>query len=200
MKQEAFVHVFDSPTGHYLYDVNSDDILKIPYDVFAFLQAQEDVEQTNSVRQYLDMLKRKGFLKSKHVEKSEHGMTEIMPFALNSKLSQLVLQITQSCNLRCNYCAYSGEYKNRVHSQKQMSFEIAKKSIDFLIQHSKDTKSLSIGFYGGEPFLRFDFIKKCVDYADSIAEGRVIRYNTTTNGTMFRCQFQRLQTQEHDFP
>lgn len=184
MRQEAFIHVFCTPTGHYLYDVNSDDILKIPYDVFSFLRAQDDVKPTEGVCQYLDMLKAKGFLKSKRVEKSEHGMTEIMPYALNNKLSQLVLQITQSCNLRCNYCAYSGEYKNRVHSQKQMSFETAQKSIDFLIRHSKDSKSLSIGFYGGEPFLRFDFIKKCVDYADSKAEGRVIRYNTTTNGTL----------------
>jgi uncharacterized protein len=39
---------------------------------------------------------------------------------LKSKLKQVVLQITQKCNLRCDYCAYSGSYIGRRHSKKIM--------------------------------------------------------------------------------
>jgi len=43
---------------------------------------------------------------------------------------------------------------------------------------------VTIGFYGGEPMLEFDLIKKCVAYAESQVEGKVIKFNMTTNGTI----------------
>jgi uncharacterized protein len=101
-----------------------------------------------------------------------------------NKLSQLILQVTQSCNLRCEYCIYSGEYKQRTHSQRQMSWEIAKKGIDYLISHSRDSEIIMISFYGGEPFLRFEFMKQCTEYAKQAGEGKEILFNITTNGTI----------------
>lgn len=97
----------------------------------------------------------------------------------------MILQVTQQCNLRCEYCAFSGIYKeNRVHSGNRMSFETAKRAIDFYLEHSVDTPSAFIGFYGGEPLLEFDLIKKCVNYVKKTIEGKKIYFNLTTNGTL----------------
>ncbi len=47
-----------------------------------------------------------------------------------------------------------------------MDISTAFKGIDFLINHSKNVNKIDIAFYGGEPLLEFDFIKKCINYAE----------------------------------
>lgn len=55
-----------------------------------------------------------------------------------------------------------------------MSETIAIRAIDFLIEHSRESDSVSIGFYGGEPLLEFELIRKCVEYAADHIEGKYI--------------------------
>ena len=187
-EKNPFFHVFQTSEGSYLFDVNTDRILKISKDVYKYLYSIESGITTQvepSVHKYVENLKNEGYLSSNRVKQTEHPATELLPYYINNKINFITLQITQSCNLRCSYCVYSGKYKNRNHSQKTMSRETAQKAIDYYINHSKDTKSLSIGFYGGEPLLCMEMIKYCVEYADKNAEGREIRYSITTNGTLF---------------
>lgn len=113
-----------------------------------------------------------------------------------SNLSQIELEVTQSCNLRCSYCIYSGRYEDfRIHSKKKMSFEIAKRSLDYffsLICSPKRTKRIGdiyIGFFGGEPLLAFDLIKKCVEYVNNkLLNKRFLKdkiwFHITTNGVL----------------
>ncbi|QNU67333.1 Cys-rich peptide radical SAM maturase CcpM [Ruminiclostridium herbifermentans] len=103
---------------------------------------------------------------------------------LQSKLGMITLQVTQQCNLRCKYCAYSGEYDNRIHSNKRLSFETAKKGIDFLFEHSYNSEQVGVGFYGGEPLLEFELIKKCIEYSEANSEGKELIFSITTNGTL----------------
>jgi uncharacterized protein len=41
-----------------------------------------------------------------------------------------------------------------------------------------------IGFYGGEPLMRFSFIKDCVDYSRKIIKGKELKFNMTTNAVL----------------
>lgn len=185
---KPFFHVFQTSEGNYLFDVNTDRILKIPEDVYKYLYCIESGMTSipdSSVSQYIEDLKNDGYLSSNRVKEIEHPATELLTYYIKNKLNLLTLQVTQSCNLRCNYCVYSGEYRNRDHSDKTMSKETAQKAIDYYISHSRDTKRLSIGFYGGEPLLSIGMIKYCVEYANKNAEGRIVNYSLTTNGTLF---------------
>jgi len=98
---------------------------------------------------------------------------------------QLVLGITENCNLDCKYCTFGkcfSEY--RQHSLHTMPFPVAKKAItDFL---DKATKLSSISFYGGEPLLEFDLIKKIVHFGEKYATqlGKRVKFAFTTNGTL----------------
>ena len=61
---------------------------------------------------------------------------------------------------------------------------MAKKGIEYLIAHSRDSGRIGISFYGGEPLLAFDLIQDCVEYSKREAEGRRVDFHFTTNGTL----------------
>jgi uncharacterized protein len=106
-------------------------------------------------------------------------------------LVHLILNVTEDCNFRCNYCVYSGKYKYyRSHSNKYMDFSIAKKALDNYFSLLKEgnrynpMRKPAIGFYGGEPLLNFKLIKECVDYIDNEYGNYEVKYNITTNGSL----------------
>jgi len=65
-----------------------------------------------------------------------------------------------------------------------MSWDIAKKSIDFMLSHSADANAIDVSFYGGEPLLNPDLITKCMDYTLKKAEGKLVSFHVTTNGSL----------------
>lgn len=68
-----------------------------------------------------------------------------------------------------------------------MDFEVAKKAIDFVLEHSSQTKEeVVIRFYGVEPLLNYPLIKNCVQYVKNQAAncGRKIAFSMTTNSTL----------------
>ena len=94
----------------------------------------------------------------------------------------LCLHVAHTCNLNCSYCfASQGKYHG---DRALMSFEVGKRAFDFLIENSGTRRNLEVDFFGGEPALNFDVIKKLVEYARSV-EGKYnknFRFTYTTNG------------------
>ncbi len=189
MKQNAFIHLFKTRNCCYIYDVNTNLFLEVPKKTYEFLENnKEDLEglRDNCI---IQKLKQQGYLSSNRPEEIEHPSTDILEDILDNSLNTITLQITQQCNLRCNYCVYSGKFLNRSHSQKEMDIEVAKKAIDFIIMHSKNSPTVNFGFYGGEPLLRINFIKECVAYAKEKGEGKQVTFTMTTNGTLLTDEF-----------
>lgn len=180
MNEKPFIHLFECSTGYYLYDVNTDAILKITGEIYKYLNNANN----DAPNEQVEKLKEAGYLKSKHVQISEHPATKLLPSYYATGLHSLTLQVTQECNLRCDYCVYSGKYNTRTHSHKKMSYEMCKRGIDYLFAHSSDRQELSIGFYGGEPLLEYSLIKKCVDYIEKQKGGKKVIYRMTTNATL----------------
>jgi len=181
-----YVHVFENSLGYYLFDVNTVKIVEIPRYFYEDLCNNfYNIEKwCLESLEYLESMKSKGLMGTQHVEKSEHPLTEYMEDLVNNKISHITLQVTQNCNLRCEYCIYSGEYANRSHSDERMSSEVMRGAVDYLIKHSRDVENIAISFYGGEPLLEFELIRECVQYALDSGEGRIIKFNFTTNGTL----------------
>ena len=96
------------------------------------------------------------------------------------ELTNLMIYVTNNCNLRCFYCFVNKD-------ERRMDFKTAKASVDFLIRQEKKTEKLSINFFGGEPLLEFDLIKKVVEYSKQQGEkyNRNFKFNVTTNATLF---------------
>ena len=96
----------------------------------------------------------------------------------------LCLHIAHSCNLNCSYCfASQGKY----HGERAlMSYEVGKQALDFLVENSKGRTNLEVDFFGGEPLMNFDVVKRLVAYARSIEKeaGKNFRFTLTTNGML----------------
>ena len=113
---------------------------------------------------------------------------ESMAGQLKQKTSGVVkalcLHIAHTCNLNCSYCfASQGKY----HGERAvMSFEVGKRALDFLIEHSGTRRNLEVDFFGGEPLMNFQVVKDLVAYTRSIEKekGKNFRFTLTTNGVL----------------
>ena len=63
-----------------------------------------------------------------------------------------------------------------------MDWDIAKKAIDYTKAHSgKSEEEVSISFYGGEPLINYELIKRVVEYSKKIMPDKKLRFAFTTN-------------------
>jgi len=176
---------FTTPMGKYIYDRETNSILALNDDEYEAFERIHQKQVNADDKKILKSFQERGFCKESELEKIEHPEDKYLEFHLDNKIEKITLQITQNCNLRCSYCTFSKIYKNRGHTNKKMSYETMKKSIDFLIKHSTNSKTVDVGFYGGEPLLEFDSIKNLLIYIKKQYPYKKITYSLTTNGTVF---------------
>ncbi len=99
-------------------------------------------------------------------------------------IKAMCLNVAHDCNLRCEYCfAAKGDFGQE---RMLMPFEIGKKAIDFLIEKSGNRHNLEVDFFGGEPLMNFEVVKKIVGYARSLQKkyNKKFRFTITTNGLL----------------
>ncbi|MFH2117243.1 MAG: radical SAM protein [Bacillota bacterium] len=108
----------------------------------------------------------------------------------NIPVITITLNLSAKCNLKCTYCFRND---NDI-SQKEISFEDSVKFIDLIMSNYPYSKHFHIDLTGdGEPLLRFDLIKKIIQYTKSISqEGRTIKVGLCTNGTLLSKEITRF--------
>ena len=108
----------------------------------------------------------------------------------------MCLHIAHDCNLRCKYCfAEEGEYHGR---RAMMSYEVGKQALDYLMDHSGNRVNLEVDFFGGEPTMNFDVVKKLVEYGRSQEKSRnkKFRFTLTTNGVLLNDEILEFANKE----
>ena len=100
-------------------------------------------------------------------------------------IKALCLHVSHDCNLRCRYCfASTGDFGTG--HRMTMDFETAKKAIDFVVERSGKRRNIEIDFFGGEPLMAMDTVRRTVEYARSLEEkhDKCFRFTITTNGML----------------
>jgi uncharacterized protein len=99
-------------------------------------------------------------------------------------IKALCLHVAHDCNMKCRYCfADQGAFDGQ---RSLMSIETGKLALDFLLTHSGTRHNLEVDFFGGEPLMNFEVVKKLVDYGREQERlyNKRIRFTITTNGLM----------------
>lgn len=191
MNDMPFVKLFKSRYGYYIYDVNTNRIIDITeknyFNLEKILRANckvddGEIAQVLSDPEFQSLIE-KGMLKSKYPEKIEMPESSKLPYFLNHKLHILTLQVTQQCNFRCRYChyTYGDDVQYHSHNSSTMIWATAKAAIDFFARRTRDSLYVTIGFYGGEPLLEYELVKKCIEYCQTVFEGKILAFAITTN-------------------
>lgn len=105
------------------------------------------------------------------------------------------LLVTHKCNLRCIYCYESHK------SNKSMTIEVAKKVIESefeFVAQSNHFHELAIDFLGGEPLIRFEFIKEIAEWIWSTPRPVPYILFSTTNGTLLDDRMKQWFNQHRD--
>lgn len=110
----------------------------------------------------------------------------------------LMLMLTEACNMRCSYC-YQG------HAPRRMTLETARRSVEFFLSRhiSGHERSISIVFFGGEPFLELDLMEEVIAHTRRhLEEARLsggrsgvprdVTFEATTNGTIFNGRVEHI--------
>ncbi len=184
------IHVFTYHDHYYIYDTGSGSLHACDEQTANYLSGKPvelTDEELKSTLADLAGLRSEGLLYAE--EPTAYPMK-------SNEVKALCLHVSHDCNLRCKYCfAEEGAY----HSVREtMSFEVAKSAIDFLLENSGNRKVLEVDFFGGEPLMNFDVVKRTVYYAKAEAEkrGKRFLFTTTTNGLLLDDETIRFLNEE----
>ncbi len=188
---KAEIHCFSQDGRHILLDVRQSrvfgitplerDILTAPQGtpLEALLYELRKEHEAGKIERALESLKGLGIIAFEPLPLSEVG--EVLP----SIITDLELNIAQDCNLRCRYCIVEqGGFGARRY---QMSPEVGRQAVDFVLRESGEEELCYFTFFGGEPMLNFGLIEDMVAYSQAQAarHGKRMAYLIVTNGTLF---------------
>jgi uncharacterized protein len=191
-------HRFDAQGAHFLYLVPSGAIFAVDDAVGKLIDCFASAELSHE--QLMDGLTAGSFAGAdaeELIEEMVHSgvirggdsvRDEPQPLPDVFPIQTLVMNLTNQCNLSCQYCYEYGEDKVATPEGKPkfMEIETAKSSVDFLLKQSEGRRSIHITFFGGETLMNFPLLKQVVAYAKEKAaeQGRAIDFSLTTNATL----------------
>ncbi|MBE5750718.1 MAG: thioether cross-link-forming SCIFF peptide maturase [Clostridiales bacterium] len=177
------VHVVDDVAYDVIAAYESGDKEQVLNSIKDKYKDREDItaDDVNECYEQVTALKEKGKLFSPDTFAPMAGKLKEKTAGV---VKALCLHVAHTCNLNCAYCfASQGKYHG---DRAVMSFEVGKRALDFLVENSGTRRNLEVDFFGGEPLMNFDVVKKLVSYARSIEKekGKNFRFTLTTNGVL----------------
>lgn len=191
-------HSFDSAGAHFLYLVPAgaifavDDAVgklidclrqgKLPHDRLVDALSASGLRVEDAEELIDEMVHANVILSRDSIPEQPQPLPDVFP------IQTLVMNLTNQCNLSCQYCYEFGADKLATPEGKPkfMDLETAKASVEFLLAESAGRESIHITFFGGETLMNFPLLKEVVVYANQRAaeQGRKIDFSLTTNATL----------------
>lgn len=169
------VHVVDDVTYRVL-DFYEENTLN---EIIEALKEEFDKKKIEEAYAEIKDLENEGLLYTEDEYRSLPAFANRQPV-----IKALCLNVAHDCNLMCKYCfAKQGNFGG---AAQLMDLETGKKAIDLLIERSGNRRNLEIDFFGGEPLMNWEVVKKLVEYGREVEKpaGKNIRFTITTNGML----------------
>ena len=191
-------HYSSNPNTTFVYDVQTGYLIEAPDEVATILEIA--TENHSGIEEIIpditELFCNRGFdttvisnsisLSLNLVADGIIGRSSASNEHLDMNYNTLALLTSPHCQLNCNYCyANSGNFGITEYTES-MTFDTAKKAVDFYFNLLGNKEEYNILFFGGEPLLDFCLIRKIVKYAESEAYLRngQISFVISTNGLL----------------
>jgi uncharacterized protein len=166
------VHLLETARGQHLFVSDGSRLFDADARLFAQFESAVLAESDSEIATLLERVKLAG--------PPRIDDTPLSPPPVHA----LSLAVAQKCNLGCSYCyAQQGEFGS---AAKNMPLEIAKRSVDILVDGAAADAKLNLSFLGGEPLVNRGVLRETTLYAVDRAQRRSIpiTFSITTNGTL----------------
>ncbi|MGI6736581.1 MAG: thioether cross-link-forming SCIFF peptide maturase [Anaerovoracaceae bacterium] len=191
------IHQYKLNGYNIVIDVNSGAIHavdEVAYDIIGMVENTPEPELRRIIRgrygvsdeEISEVLEDIETLRQEHKLFSEDPFAEAADAFKNrqSVLKAICLHVAHACNMDCAYC-FAG--KGQYHGDRGlMSYETGRRALDWLVEQSGDRHHLEVDFFGGEPLLNWDVVKRLVAYGRSLEKehDKEFRFTLTTNGLL----------------
>lgn len=115
-----------------------------------------------------------------------YGKVPPKPLSYDPSLKEIIISVTDSCNLNCLYCARSYSRPLNRSMDKETLMKVLQRAIDF--SKSQDRK-IYIQFHGGEPTLRTSTIREALESFPKDELATHLNLRIQTNATLINESF-----------
>lgn len=183
------IHKFKFKDIFLVLDINSGAVHVVDEEVFNLLDGLENSTAEKALEKF-SLVKSTAakevsqLIAQEMLFTDDSYITDKMKNNEDSVVKAICLHVAHDCNMICTYCF--GEQGTFAGSKCLMSLEVGIKAIDYLIANSGSRRNLEIDFFGGEPLMNFEVVKKLVDYGREQEKlfNKNIRFTITTNGLL----------------
>lgn len=178
--------VFKVKGNQYILNKNIRVISFLPISLYNVLY-NGDTSDEYYVRKK-EWLGKYGFLDNELAIDYKNFLVEDFSFCVEN-LEQIVFEVTDKCNLQCEYCGYGNLYNDYdPRTGETMSFDLAKTCLEYMFDKwnsYSNKRRVYISFYGGEPLMNMPLIKQIVDFVrENVPDHIQIVFGITTNAVL----------------
>ncbi len=198
MSDAAFCHVIEHHGRHVVYDVPTGRLLRVDEVLAAVLplfgRCNRDAVIAGlagrfgagpvgaAIAEIEDARRQEGLFLAPRTPAAAPGWSDADERAFTRGRRQLILEVSEDCNLRCRYCPHTTAVGQRPHRRRTMPFALARVAVDEFLEASVETDRPHISFYGGEPLLALHAIERVVDHVRRRPGGDRVVFGVYTNG------------------
>ncbi len=154
MEWSRFNRLFkSSKRGYLLYNTLTQALIQVPDD---------EIEKLTSIRDNPDSIEDKGtrdcllagrFIVESNLDELAFHVNRVLKNRYNPTTMSLTIAVTRACNFNCVYC-YEDD-RAAIHMDESVENDVVS-----FVKRNTNLKSLFVVWYGGEPLLNFDAIKR----------------------------------------
>lgn len=186
-KKLVELYYFKHNSINILLDVNKSDFYvvdEVHLDTIRSIKGEITIESLTSRYSFDEIEKAIKDLISENILVDTLPEYDVIQVDRKKEIINLVMNISQDCNLRCTYCfASTGHYKGE---RRLMTKEVAETTLRWFFDQAHDSKCLNLHLFGGEPLINIPLVEYIVEMCKKLEEeyGKKIYINVCTNGTI----------------
>lgn len=187
------IHKYFLNDKYIVLDVASGSVHIVDELTYKILDNYKDLSKEQIINKYkfdydkkdiTSVLEEIDYLVEKELLFTEDDIKLKTPYNPENIIKAMCLHVAHDCNLKCKYCFASQGNFNK--NSSLMDLDTGKKALKFLAINSGNRRNLEVDFFGGEPLMNFDVVKKLVFYGRELEEkyNKNFRFTITTNGVL----------------